>query len=118
MDKKNFPQQVKKFEVEIYQRPKNIRELRKTHVAFSGSPLNHPYSSHKVVLVPDPYGGAPLYYEFKNDDIDYAEKLPSIVNGFGETVHMVRLWVKKRSTGMLCTPFIVEEAEPEEILKE
>ncbi len=109
MDKKNIPQQVKKFELEAYETPKDFKELRKTHVAFSGSPLRHPYDDEKVILVPDPYGGNPFYYEFKNNDINYAEKLPSIVNVYGETVIMVRFWVKKMSPAMLCTPFIVEE---------
>ena len=115
MGTKNFPQQVKKFEVEAYKKPKNLRdrELRKTHVAFSGSPLKHPYDPKKVILVPDPYGGNPFYYEFNNDDISYVEKLPSIVNADGETVNMVRFWVKKMSTAVLCTPFFVEETKPE-----
>jgi hypothetical protein len=112
MDKKNFPQQLKKFELEAYKRPKNLKELRKTHVAFSGSPLKHPHDDQRVILVPDPYGGNPFYYEFRNDDINYVEELPSIVNVHGETVNMVRCWVKKMSSGMLCTPFVVEETKP------
>jgi len=106
---KNFPQEVKKFEIETYAMPKNLKELKKTHVPFSGSPLKHPYDSKRVILVPDPYSSSPFYYEFKSDDITYAEKLPSIVNLEGETVTMVRFWVKKMGLGMLCTPFLVEE---------
>ena len=106
---KNFPQKVKKFEIETYAMPKNLKELRKTHVPFSGSPLKHPYDPKKVILVPDPYSSSPFYYEFKSDDITYAEKLPSIVNLEGETITMVRFWVKKMRLGMLCTPFRVEE---------
>jgi hypothetical protein len=29
----------------------------------------------------------------------------------GETVTMVRFWVKKMSVGTLCTPFVVEETK-------
>ena len=111
MGTKNFPELLKKFELEAYKKPKNLKELRKTHVAFSGLPLKHPYDPKKVILVPNPYAGNPLYYEFKNDDINFVEKLPSIVNVYGETVNIVRLWVKKMSTGVLCTPFIVEETK-------
>jgi hypothetical protein len=111
MGTKNIPQQIRKFELEDYKKSKNLRELRKTHVAFSGSPLKHPYDPKKVILVPDPYAGNALYYEFKNDDINYVEKLTSIVNVYGETVNMVRFWVKKMSTGVLCTPFLVEETK-------
>jgi hypothetical protein len=113
MGTKNFLEQVKKFELETYKKQKNLKELRKTHVAFSGSPLKHPYDPKKVILVPDPYGGNPFYYEFNNNDINYVDKLPSIVNVDGETVNMVRLWVKKMSTGVVCTPFFVGEIKPE-----
>ena len=85
MATKNFPQEVKKFEIEAYERPKNMKELKKTHVPFSGSPLKHPRDPKKVILVPDPYGSSPFYYEFKRDDVSFAEKLPNIVNLEGET---------------------------------
>jgi inorganic pyrophosphatase len=111
MATKNFPQEVRKFEIEAYERPKNMRELRKTHVPFSGSPLKHPRDPKKVILVPDPYGSSPFYYEFNSDDITFAEKLPSIVNLEGETTPMVRFWVKKMSRGIVCTPFLVEETK-------
>ena len=111
MQTKNFPQEVKKFEIETYEGPKNWKGLKKTHVPFSGSPLKHPHDPKKVILVPDPYSSSPFYYEFKSDDITFAEKLPSIVNIEGETINMVRFWVKKMSLGMLCTPFLVEETK-------
>ena len=111
MATKNFPQEVRKFEIEAYQRPRNLRELRKTHVPFSGSPLKHPHDPKKVILVPDPYGSSPFYYEFRSDDITFAEKLPSIVNLEGETTSMVRVWVKKMSRGIVCTSFLVEETK-------
>lgn len=110
---KNFPQEVKKFEIEAYKRPKNLKELRKTHVPFSGSPLKHPFDPEKVILVPDPYSSSAFYFEFKKDDIAYGEKLPSIVNLDGETINLVRLWIRKGSAGVLCTPFFVEETKPE-----
>jgi inorganic pyrophosphatase len=108
---KNFPQEVRKFEIETYERPKNLKGLRKTHVPFTGSPLKHPHDPKKVILIPDPYGSTPFYYEFKSGDITFVEKLPSIVNIEGETTTMVRFWVKKMSPGMVCTPFLVEETK-------
>ena len=108
---KNFPQEVRKFEIETYERPKNLKGLRKTHVPFTGSPLKHPHDPKKVILIPDPYSSTPFYYEFKSNDITFVEKLPSIVNIEGETITMVRFWVKKMSLGMVCTPFLVEETK-------
>lgn len=109
MATKNFPQEVKKFEIESYEKPKDLRELKKTHVPFSGSPLKHPHDPKKVILVPDPYASSPFYYEFRSDDVTFVERLPSVVNLEGETTTVVRLWVKKMSRGIVYTPFIVEE---------
>ena len=111
MATKNFPQEVKKFEIESYEKPKDLKELKKTHVPFSGSPLKHPQDPKKVILVPDPYGSSPFYYEFKSTDVTFAEKLASIVDLEGKTTPMVRFWVKKMSRGILCTPFLVEETK-------
>jgi inorganic pyrophosphatase len=74
--------------------------------------MRDPYDPGKVILVPDPYGRNPFYYEFKNEDIGYVDELPSIVDIYGSAVNMVRFWVKKMSIGVLCTPFRVEEARP------
>ena len=35
----SYPQEAEKFQVQAYKKPKDIRLMRKTHVAFSGSPL-------------------------------------------------------------------------------
>ena len=112
MSEVNFPQEVKRFEIQSYKRPKNVKELKKTHVPFSGSPLKHPYDSGKVILIPDPYSSHPVYYEFKSADVSYVEELPKIVNGEGKTVTMVRIWIKKMSLGLLCSPFVVAETQP------
>jgi len=109
---KDFPQGKRQFEIQAYERPTDYGELRKTHVPFSGSPQKHPYDPEKVVLIIDPVGGNFSYYEFTADDISYAEELPSIVNLDGETIMMARIWVKKRSVGWRCTPFLVEDMRP------
>jgi hypothetical protein len=106
-----FPREIKKFEIEAYKTPKNLKELEKTHVSFSGSPLKHPYDSQKVILVIDPFSSNTSYYEFKNKDISFVEELPNIVNLEGETITMVRIWVKKMSVGIRCSPFLVEVAK-------
>jgi hypothetical protein len=107
----NFPQEIKRFEIEAYKRPKNLKELRKTHVSFSGSPIQHPYDAKKIILVADPYSTNTSYYEFRNRDISFVEELPSTVDLDGKTVPMARIWVKKMSVGMLCSLFLVGEAK-------
>ena len=103
------PQEAIKFEIQAYRRPKDRKALRRTHVAFSGSPQRHPYDADKIILIADPYSSHNLFYEFYKDDIDYVEELPSIANMEGETITMVRAWIKKMSIGMRCSPFIVED---------
>ena len=106
-----FPQETKRFEVEAYRRPKSVKELGKTHVPFSGSPLKHPYDKEKVILVGDPSSSHPFYYEFKSADISFVEELPNIVDPEGKAITMVRIWVKKMSVGILCSPFLVEDTK-------
>jgi hypothetical protein len=37
------------------------------------------------------------------------EELPNIVNLEGKTIMMVRVWIKKMSIGLRCSPFVVED---------
>ncbi len=109
MASESYPQEAVKFQIQAYKKPKNIHILKETHVPFSGSPQKHPYDSDKVILVTDPFSTNTLYYEFNKDDISYLEELPNLVNLEGETITMVRVWVKKMSVGIRSSPFIVED---------
>jgi inorganic pyrophosphatase len=103
-------QKASKFEIQVFKKkPKDFEDLRKLYVAFSGAPLKHPYDAKKVILVVDPYSGNAFYYEFRIEDILFFEELPNIVNQEGESLTMARLWVKKKTVGIRCTPFIVED---------
>jgi inorganic pyrophosphatase len=105
----SYPKEAVKFQIQAYKKPKNISMLQNTHVSFSGSPNKHPYNSGKVILIIDPFSTNNFYYEFDKEDISYVEELPNLVNLDGETITMVRVWVKKMSLGIRCTPFIVED---------
>ncbi len=109
MTSESYPQEAVTFHIQAYQKPKNVQNLKTTHVSFSGSPKKHPYDSKKVILIADPFSTDTLYYEFHKDDISYIEELPNLVNLDGETITMVRIWVKKMSVGIRCSPFIVED---------
>ena len=109
MTSESYPQEAVKFHIQAYQKPKNVHILKETHVSFSGSPKKHPYDTDKVILVADPFCTNTLYYEFNKDDISYLEELPNLVSMDGETITMVRIWVKKMSVGIRCSPFIVED---------
>lgn len=104
-----FLQMAEKFEIQSYKRPRNVKGLLKSHVPFSGSPRRHPYDDHKVILVPDPYSTQAHYYVFETGDITHAEELASLVDANANAVPMVRLWVKKNSIALQCSPFVVDE---------
>ena len=100
-------QKAEKFEIEKYSAPKDIQSLSKTHVPYSGAPRKHPFDPDQIILIPDPYNDRSPYLEFGKNDITHVEKLATIVNLGGETVAMVRIWVKKGSLAVQCTPFKV-----------
>ena len=104
----HIPKAAEKFEIQAYRRPKEFQELRKNHVAFTGSPKKHPYDENRIVLVVDPYSRNTFYYEFKQNDIAYVEELPSLVNLDGESILMIRVWIKKGAVAIRSTPFVVE----------
>ena len=101
-------QKAEKFEIEKYKAPKDIRSISKTHVPYTGSPQKHPLDPEQIILVPDPYNSGSPYLEFSKPDITYVEKLANIVNLDGEMVTMARIWVKKGSLAIQCTPFQVD----------
>ena len=90
-----------KFEIQAYKRPRNIKDLFKTHVPCSGPPQTHPYESEKVIFIPDPFSTHLLYFIIKTENISFIE---------GNTISMVRIWVEKGSIGLQCSPFIVEQS--------
>ncbi|MEL6342815.1 MAG: inorganic pyrophosphatase Ppa [Myxococcota bacterium] len=103
-------QRANEFELQAYQRkPVDPESLKTDHVAFSGSPLQHPHHDDKLLLVAEPYSTNPQYYEFSTKDIAHVEKLPNLVNVDGQSVTMARIWVRKGRIGMRYVPFVVED---------
>ena len=54
---------------------------------------------------------AHIFISYSKKDISFAEELPNIVNLQEETITMARIWVKKKSVCVRCSPFIVEDTE-------
>jgi len=109
MSDEALPRDSEKFEIQAYKRPRNIHDLIRTHVPFSGAPRRHAYEPGKVILISDPFSTHTFYFEFESEDISYVEELPSLVSIGGETISMVRIWVLKGSIGLRCSPFVVED---------
>lgn len=100
-------QKAETLEIEKFKPPKDIRSLAKTHMPYTGSPQKHPLDPGQIILVPDPYNEKSPYLEFSKNDITHVEQLANVVNLEGEAVTMARIWVKKGSVAIQCTPFQV-----------
>ncbi len=104
--------QIEKFlelkePLELQKYVRNVASDKKNCSSFYGSPKKHPYGKDRVILVADPFGDHTVYYDFKLKDIVSIEEQPRITNPDGESVSMVRLWVRKNSIGLQCIPFMV-----------
>ena len=84
-------------------------DYSKGHVAFSGAPKKHPYDKEKIILILDPWSSHTMFYEFRIADIAHVDELPQMVTSSGESLTMVRIWVKKGSFGVRYEPFVVED---------
>lgn len=105
-----FPQAKSVGEITRHQPATDPDNFLSTHVPFSGAPRQHPYDkTNKVILIVDPGSSNTSYIEFKTKDIAKVEELPHIVTPKQVTIPMVRIWVKKRSMAIRCTPFMVED---------
>ncbi len=109
----NLLEVKEKFKIQTYSKPKQPDRL--THIPFSGSPRKHPTEKGRVILIADPFTDNTFYYEFRIADIAFAEELPSITNIDGDSITMARIWVKKQSVAIRCTPFIVDTITPQQI---
>lgn len=112
MPLRNFPEAVKEFAIQVYKKPKDEKQLSETHVAFTGTPQKHFHDPDKVILVIDPYSSNISYYEFYSADISFVEELQTIVDMKGQSIPIMRLWVKKKAIAVRCTPFMVADTSP------
>ena len=84
------------------------KKLDQVAIAFQGSPRPSG-DQDKVLLLSDPLSRQAMLYEFRSADIVYAEEVPSISMPNGTAMAMVRLWIKRGSTGLKIVPFVVED---------
>jgi inorganic pyrophosphatase len=100
-----FLAKAKRFDVQAY---KKLPGSLLNYVPFMGAPQRHPHDNDRIVLIGDPFSTQAFYYEFEIADIEGIEPLPSLVTLEGESVTMVRVWVRKGSVGVKSMPFVVE----------
>lgn len=79
-------------------------------VILSGYPRKHPFESEKLIFVVDPLGTNPTIIEFKLSDILFAEDQPSVVTETGESLRIIKIWVRKGAYGVIHEPFEVQDS--------
>lgn len=94
----------------LYEIAKYTGAPPKDAVAFSGYPRQHPFEQDKLIFVLDPMGTHPTIIEFKLNDIVFVEDQPSMVTETGESLRMVKIWVRKGAFGVIHEPFEVQDS--------
>ncbi len=88
---------------EIQKRTKRSDSLEKESTTFCGAlrPHNNP---NMILLLTSPLESRSEVFEFRSEDIAYAEELSSLSRPNGVTVEQVRLWIKNGSPAMRMEP--------------
>jgi inorganic pyrophosphatase len=81
----------------------------KDAVTFVGHPRRQPNDSSKLLLVQDVPGNQPVVTEFNLEDVRSIETMPSPVTDSGETVQLVKVWVRRGAVGVVLEPFEVND---------
>ncbi len=92
-----------KLEVDFYKKPPSFTA---NHVSFEGTPRKHPYSTDRIMLIAKPFCRDVCYYEFKSSDVDGMEEVSNLVDRKGNSLPVVRIWVKKGRIAIKSAPFI------------
>ena len=88
---------------EIQKSMKRSDSMEKELTPFCGAlrPHNNP---NMILLLTSPLESRSEVFEFRSEDITYAEELSSLSKPNGVTVEQVRLWVKNGSPAMRMEP--------------
>ena len=76
-------------------------------VAFTGTPVQHPYENDKFILITNPLSEHTSFFEFHKSDVISLEDLSNILSTKGESIHMTKIWIKQGVIALRYEPFIV-----------
>ena len=99
------------YDLQVCQRkPANLEERA---IPFSGS-LRHHYNPSMMILITHPLESSSMVYEFRVDDVLYAEELSSLTNPNGVSIERIKLWIRKGSPAMKMKPILILEEQIED----
>ena len=88
---------------EIQKRSTRSDSLEEESTPFCGALRPH-YNPNMILLLTSPLEYSSEVFEFRSEDILYAEELSSLSKPNGVTVEQVRLWVRNGSPAMRMEP--------------
>jgi inorganic pyrophosphatase len=88
---------------EIQKRSTRSDSLEKESTTFCGALRPH-YNPNMILLLTSPLESSSEVFEFRSEDIVYAEELSSLSKPNGVTIEQVRLWVRNGSPAMRMEP--------------
>ena len=91
---------------EIQKRSGRSETLEEESTPFCGALRPH-YNPKMILLLSSPLESRGDVFEFRSEDIIYAEELSSITKPNGVTIERVRLWGKNGSPAMRMEPILV-----------
>ncbi len=91
---------------EVQRRITCSESLEKESTPFCGALRPH-YNHNMILLLTNPLESRNEVFEFRSEDILYAEELSSLSKPNGVTVEQFRLWVKNGSPAMKMEPVLV-----------
>ena len=97
---------------QIQRSPGKSDDLDDHAVSYAGSLRPH-YNPYMVLLRVRPIEAGGEIYEFRMEDILFAEELPSLSKPNGVAIEQTRIWVRRGSPAMCMQPMRVGEISPD-----
>ncbi|MBC8259175.1 MAG: hypothetical protein H8E38_09175 [SAR324 cluster bacterium] len=95
---------------EIQKRSGRSETLEQEATPFCGALRPH-YNPNMLLLLSNPLESRSEVFEFRSEDVLFAEELSSLTKPNGVTVEQVRLWVRDGSPAMRMEPMHVGKEE-------
>ncbi len=90
---------------------KYVKQPGKNECAiYEGSTMCHPYEEDKFLLVTNPLTDDATFIEFKKSDLLFAEERSSITSENGESIKIVKVYMKLGGIGIRYEPFVITKA--------
>jgi len=100
----NAIEKLKVKEIKEY----NIDEASLDAICFIGTPFRNTGLKNKLLLSSSLHLKNNIFFEFDVKDIIKIEEIDKIVDNQGNSIPVIKIWVKKGSKALKHEPFIVE----------